>query len=124
MLLQYAAASLVSENKVLVHPASADSIPTSANQEDHVSMGSIAARQARDVLRNAEHVLALELLCAGQGLDFRVDHIGAAGLGAGEAHRRLRERVAHLATDRDPGPDIQAALEIVREGRLLDLLPD
>lgn len=123
MLLQYAAAALVSENKVLVHPASADSIPTSANQEDHVSMGSIAARQARDVLRNAEHVLAFELLCAGQGMDFRVERIGAAGLGAGEAHRRLRERVDHLATDRDPGPDIQAALEIVREGRLLDLLP-
>ena len=72
MLLQYAAASLVSENKVLVHPASADSIPTSANQEDHVSMGSIAARQARDILRNVEIVLALELLCAGQGLDFRL----------------------------------------------------
>ena len=58
MLLQYAAASLVSENKVLVHPASADSIPTSANQEDHVSMGATAARQARDILRNVEHVLA------------------------------------------------------------------
>lgn len=124
MLLQYAAAALVSENKVLVHPASADSIPTSANQEDHVSMGSIAARQARDVLRNAEHVLALELLCAGQGLDFRIGRIGAAGTGAAEAHRRLRDRVRHLSTDRDPGPDIQAALQLVREGRLLDLLPD
>jgi len=123
MLLQYAAAALVSENKVLVHPASADSIPTSANQEDHVSMGSIAARQARDVLRNVEHVVAFELLCAGQGLDFRVARIGAAGAGAAEAHRRLRERVDHLATDRDPGPDIQAALALVREGRLLDLLP-
>ncbi|HTS15620.1 MAG TPA: histidine ammonia-lyase, partial [Candidatus Sulfotelmatobacter sp.] len=69
MLLQYTAAALVSENKVLAHPASVDSIPTSANQEDHVSMGSIAARHARDVLRNVQHVLALELLCAAQGLD-------------------------------------------------------
>ena len=123
MLLQYTAAALVSENKVLVHPASADSIPTSANQEDHVSMGSIAARHARDVLRNVEHVLALELLCAGQGLDFRVERIGAAGIGAGDAHKRLRERVAHLATDRDPGPDIAAALDLIRSGELLDLLP-
>jgi histidine ammonia-lyase len=123
MLYQYAAASLVSENKVLVHPASADSIPTSANQEDHVSMGSIAARQAAEVLRNVEHVLALELLCAGQGLDFRVHDGIRPGEGVAEAHRRLRERVAHVATDRDPGPDIRAALELIRSGAFLDLVP-
>ncbi|MBA2569629.1 MAG: histidine ammonia-lyase [Chloroflexi bacterium] len=123
MLLQYAAAALVSENKVLVHPASADSIPTSANQEDHVSMGSIAARHARDVLRNVERVLALELLCAAQGLDFRVTDGLVAGEGVAEAHRRIRARVPHLDTDRDPGPDIDAALELVRTGALLDLLP-
>jgi histidine ammonia-lyase len=120
MLLQYTAAALVSENKVLVHPASADSIPTSANQEDHVSMGSIAARQARDVLRNVEHVLALELLCAGQGLDFRLP-TGRPGVGVAEAYGRLRERVAHLRSDRDPGPDIAAALSLVRTGALTDL---
>ncbi|MEA2622873.1 MAG: histidine ammonia-lyase [Chloroflexota bacterium] len=124
MLLQYAAAALVSENKVLVHPASADSIPTSANQEDHVSMGSIAARQARDILRNVERVLALELLCAAQGLDFRIERRAEPGSGAAEAHRRVRARVDHLGNDRDPGPDIQAAVDIVRGGRLLDLLPD
>ncbi|MDQ1374227.1 MAG: histidine ammonia-lyase [Actinomycetota bacterium] len=123
MLLQYAAAALVSENKVLAHPASVDSIPTSANQEDHVSMGSIAARQARDILRNVEHVLALELLCAGQGLDFRIERIGAPGAGVAEAHRRLREVVDHLGGDRDPGPDIAAALDLVRNGALVELLP-
>lgn len=122
MLLQYTAAALVSENKVLVHPASADSIPTSANQEDHVSMGSIAARQARDVLRNAEHVLALELLCAAQGLDFRCAQGLRPGEGVSQAHQRIRERVPHLDTDRDPGPDIATALEIVRSGALLSAL--
>ena len=123
MLHQYTAAALVSENKVLVHPASADSIPTSANQEDHVSMGSIAARQARSVLRNAEVVLALELLCAGQGLDFRLLAGLRPGEGVAEAYRRLRERVEHLENDRDTEPDIASALELVRSGALLDLLP-
>ena len=123
MLLQYTAAALVSEGKVLVHPASADSIPTSANQEDHVSMGSISARQARQILANAEIVLALELLCAGQGLDFRLAGGGRPGAGVAEAHRRLRERVPHLETDRDPGPDIAAATDLVRSGAYLDLLP-
>jgi histidine ammonia-lyase len=123
MLHQYTAAALVSEDKVLVHPASADSIPTSANQEDHVSMGSIAARQARQVLRNVEQVLALELLCAGQGLDFRLRGGTRPGAGVAEAHRRLRERVEHLESDRDPGPDIATATELVRGGAFLDLLP-
>jgi histidine ammonia-lyase len=123
MLLQYTAAALVSENKVLAHPASVDSIPTSANQEDHVSMGSIAARQARQVLGNVEIVVALEALCAGQGLDFRVADGVTAGLGVAEAHRRLRAHVDHLDGDRDPGPDIAAATTIVRSGALLDLLP-
>jgi histidine ammonia-lyase len=123
MLLQYTAAALVSEDKVLVHPASADSIPTSANQEDHVSMGSIAARQARQIVGNVQLVLALELLCAGQGLDFRVADGTRPGVGAAEAHRRLREAVAHLDGDRDPGPDIAAATAIVRDAAFDDLLP-
>jgi histidine ammonia-lyase len=70
MITQYVAASLVSENKVLVHPASADSIPTSANQEDHVSMGTIAARQSREILDNVVYVLAIEMMAAAQGIDF------------------------------------------------------
>lgn len=122
MLYQYTAASLVSENKVLAHPASVDSIPTSANQEDHVSMGSIAARQAEEVLHNVEHVVALELLCAAQGLDFRVADGTRPGHGVAEAHRRVRERIAHVSADRDPGPDIRAAVDLVRSGALLDLL--
>ncbi len=124
MLLQYTAAALVSENKVLVHPASSDSIPTSANQEDHVSMGAISARHAQRILRDVEQVLALELLCAGQGLDFRLESRLRPGEGVAEAHSRLRERVEHLETDRDPGPDIAAATALVREGAFLDLLPD
>ncbi len=75
MLLQYTAAALASENKVLAHPASADSIPTSANMEDHVSMGSIAARHAMIVVTNVQRILALELLVAAQALDFRLEEL-------------------------------------------------
>jgi histidine ammonia-lyase len=123
MLLQYAAAALVSENKVLAHPASVDTVPTSANQEDHVSMGSIAARQARDVVVNVERVVAMELLCAAQGLDFRAREGPPPGRGVVAAHELLRARVAHLEEDRDPGPDIAAATELVSSGALMQLLP-
>ncbi len=123
MLHQYAAAALVSENKGLAHPASVDSIPTSANQEDHVSMGPIAARQAREVVRNVEQVLGLELLCAAQGLDFRLADGLKPGVGVAEAHGRVRRRVGHLAGDRDPQPDLASAIEIVRTAVLVDLLP-
>ena len=78
MILQYTAAALASENKVLVHPASADSIPTSANQEDHVSMGTIAGRHARDVLANVERILAIELLVGAQALDLRLAMVAVA----------------------------------------------
>ncbi|HUR16370.1 MAG TPA: histidine ammonia-lyase [Candidatus Limnocylindrales bacterium] len=122
MLHQYTAAALVSENKVLAHPASVDSIPTSANQEDHVSMGPIAARQAREVVRNVEQVLGLELLCSAQGLDFRLATGLRAGAGVGDAHARIRARVAHLDDDRDPQPDLRAAIELVRSGALVDLV--
>jgi histidine ammonia-lyase len=71
MIPQYVAAALVSENKVLCHPASCDSIPTSANIEDHVSMGTIAARQAGDIINNVYNVLAIELLLAMQAIDLR-----------------------------------------------------
>jgi histidine ammonia-lyase len=122
MLYQYTAAALVSENKVLVHPASADTIPTSANQEDHVSMGSIAALHARDVLANVERILSIELLVAAQALDERVGLTGAdPGLGVMDAHARVRARVDHLGADREPGPDFEAALELVRTGVLADL---
>lgn len=123
MLLQYTAAALVSEHKVLAHPASADSIPTSANQEDHVSMGPIAGRLARRVLEGVEQILAIELICAAQALDLRLG-AGAPrpGLGVAEAHRRIRERVPPLVADREPGPDLEAAMELVRSGALVDLV--
>jgi histidine ammonia-lyase len=121
MLYQYTAAALVSENKSLAHPASVDSIPTSANQEDHVSMGPIAARQARDVVRNVENVVALELLCAAQGLDFRVAGGLRPGAGVAHAHAIVRGHVEHLREDRDPQPDMAAALALVRSGMLSGL---
>jgi histidine ammonia-lyase len=123
MIYQYTAAALVSENKVLVHPATADTIPTSANQEDHVSMGSIAALHARDVLANVEQVLAIELLCAAQALDLRIELLDGLrpGDGVAEALGRVRARVARLDVDREPGPDLAAAVSLVREGTLADL---
>ncbi len=126
MLYQYTAAALVSEHKVLAHPASVDSIPTSANQEDHVSMGSIGARHARQVLQGVEQILAIELVVAAQALDLRLASLGAGeaptpGAGVAEAHRRIRARVAHLDRDREPGPDLAAAAEMVHDGVLADL---
>jgi histidine ammonia-lyase len=123
MIYQYTAAALVSENKVLVHPATADTIPTSANQEDHVSMGSIAALHARYVLANVEQVLAIELLCAAQALDLRIELLDGLrpGDGVAEALGRVRARVARLDVDREPGPDLAAAVSLVREGTLADL---
>ena len=125
MLLQYTAAALASENKVLAHPASADSIPTSANQEDHVSMGSIAALHARSVLQHVEQILAIELIVAAQALDLRLERDEAAGAvpgtGVAEAHERIRARISHLDRDREPGPDLAAALSLVHDGGLAEL---
>ncbi|MEA2026652.1 MAG: aromatic amino acid lyase, partial [Chloroflexota bacterium] len=123
MILQYTAAALASESKTLVHPASADSIPTSANQEDHVSMGSIAARHARIVLEHSERIIAIELICAAQGLDLRLAMQPGTRPGAGvaEAHARIRDVIDHLDHDREPGPDIEAATRLVHAGALADL---
>jgi histidine ammonia-lyase len=123
MLYQYTAAALVSENKVLAHPASVDSIPTSANQEDHVSMGSISARHARTVLEHVEQILAIELLVAAQALDLRLAISGVTQPGAGvrDALALVRSRVPHLDRDREPGPDLAAAVALVRDGRLAAL---
>jgi len=116
MIAQYTAASLVSENKVLAHPALVDSIPTSANREDHVSMGTIAARKAREVVRNAEQVLAIELMCAAQALDLFTDL--KAGAGTQAAYRAVRQRIPHLTEDRFLAPEISPAVELVR-GRIV-----
>jgi len=126
MLYQYTAAALASENKVLAHPASADSIPTSGNQEDHVSMGAIAARHARTVLVNVERIVAIELVVAAQALDLRLGADARAGLrpgaGVADALARVRAAVPHLERDREPGPDFAAATALVHEGRLADLV--
>ncbi len=123
MIHQYTAAALVSENKVLAHPASVDSIPTSANQEDHVSMGSISARHTRAVVENVERVVAIELLVGAQALDARLALLPGTKPGAGvaEAHARIRRVVRTLDGDREPGPDIAAAVGLVRSGALADL---
>jgi histidine ammonia-lyase len=125
MILQYTAAALASENKVLAHPASVDSVPTSANQEDHVSMGPIAARHAMTVLEHVERILAIELLVGAQALDLRLGQEALRdarpGAGVAAAHERIRSRIAHLDRDREPGPDLAAATQLVRDGALADL---
>ncbi len=117
MIAQYTAASLVSENKGLAHPASVDSVPTSANQEDHVSMGVTAARRAREVLGNCEQVLAIEWLCAGQAREFHREL--RAGRGASAAYDRLRATVPALDEDRYLHPDLVAVSDILRSGDLV-----
>ncbi len=121
MMAQCTAAALASENKVLAHPASVDTVPTSANTEDHVSMGAIAARQAAEVLGNVEVILAIELLAAVQGVDFRREVLGRARLGRGTApaYRLIRERVPFLERDVYMAPLIEAVRELVHSGELV-----
>lgn len=97
MIVQYAAASLVSENKVLAHPASVDSIPSSANQEDHVSMGTIAARGANSILENAKKVIAMEMFAACQAIDFRVSK--NLGIGTKIAYEQIRKIIPFIDND-------------------------
>jgi histidine ammonia-lyase len=117
MIPQYTAAALVSENKVLCHPASVDSIPTSLGQEDHVSMGSISALKLLSVLENVEQVLAVELLTAAQALDFRAPL--RPGRGVAHAHQALREHVAHAAQDYEVRNDLRRCTELLRAGTLM-----
>jgi histidine ammonia-lyase len=116
MIPQYTAAALVSENKVLCHPASVDSIPTSLGQEDHVSMGSISAIKLLSVLRNVEHVLAVELLTAAQALDFRAPL--KPGHGVLVAHRLLRGRISHAEQDYEVRNDLEICADLLRRGDL------
>jgi len=117
MIAHYTAAALVNELQVLSHPASVDTIPTSANQEDHVSMGATSARHLRLAVELAEQVLAIEAICAAQGLDFRAPM--KPGTGVARAHEIVRSRVAHLDDDRPPSIDIADATELVHGGELL-----
>ncbi|GMA15491.1 histidine ammonia-lyase (plasmid) [Deinococcus metallilatus] len=121
MIAQYTAAALVSENKVLAHPASVDSIPTSANQEDHVSMGAHGARQLRQILGNAQNVLSIELMCAAQALDFQPLR---AGRGVQAAYEGIRQIVPPLDRDRYYRPDLLALRGAVVSGDLLRLARD
>ncbi len=117
MIAQYTAASLVSENKVLAHPASVDSIPTSANQEDHVSMGMTSARKAREILFNTINVLAIELMCAAQAIEFQ----GEEGLSPATAavYKKIREKVKALEQDRILYPDIDECAQMIWDGSIL-----
>jgi len=114
MVIQYTAAALVSENKILCHPASVDSIPTCADTEDHVSMGPIAARKAAAVVRNVSRVVAVELIAAAQGLDFRRPL--TSGPGVEKAHALVRRVVPPLDRDRSLGSAIEAVAEQVLRG--------
>jgi histidine ammonia-lyase len=117
MIPQYVAASLVSENKVLCHPASVDSIPTSAGQEDHVSMGNAAGLKAWQVLANSERALAIELLAGAQAVEFHAPlEPGAGGRAARAAIRELSRR---LKDDRPLAGDIEAVAQAIRDGSLL-----
>lgn len=113
MIAQYSAASLVSENKVMAHPASVDSIPSSANQEDHVSMGTIAARKAREILENTINVLAIEILSAAQAIDFSENK--ALGNGTKVAYEIIRKEVAALYEDRVMYIDINKCANLIRK---------
>ncbi len=120
MLPQYAAAALVSENKVLAHPASVDSIPTSANQEDHVSMGTIGARKAKQIIEHVGQVLGLELFCAAQAADFR----GPEKLGKSSAacYKLIREKVPFMEEDRVLYKNQDDIYEMVKSGEMLKVV--
>ncbi len=124
MIVQYSAASMASENKVLAHPASVDSIPSSANQEDFVSMGTTAARKSGQILENTRSVLAYELLTACQAVDIR-RRLGTHGQGLSPVHEAIfahvREKVAFMERDRELWPDILQVERMIRSGELLDI---
>ncbi len=117
MIAQYTAAALVSENKVLAHPACVDSIPTCANQEDHVSMGSISARKAMDILNNAFSVVSIELLLAAQALDLREQ---APGIGGQLAKDTVRSKITFVQDDRILYKNIHALTAMLKSGVVID----
>ncbi|MBW2000531.1 MAG: aromatic amino acid lyase, partial [Deltaproteobacteria bacterium] len=118
MIAQYTAAALVSENKVLCHPACVDSIPTSANKEDHVSFGTISARKCREIVKNTEVVIAIELLCGAQAMDLFTNM--KPGEGSLEAYRVIRDNVPSLQKDRVLAEDIDKVTSLVKGGELLE----
>lgn len=122
MIAQVSAAALASENKTYAHPASVDSLPTSANQEDHVSMATFAARRLQDMAENTQGILAIEWLCASQGLDFRQPLKSSPKLE--KAKSLLRSQVPFYDKDRYFAPDIRKATQLINEGKLLNYASD
>jgi histidine ammonia-lyase len=116
MIAQVTAAALTSEIKTLAHPASVDTIPTSANKEDHVSMSMHAALKAERALQLAINVIAVEMLCACQAIDLRAPLESSPALM--RAYKIVRERVPTLVDDRPPAPDLEAIAELIRSGAL------
>lgn len=116
MIAHVTAAALLNECKVLAHPSSTDSVPTSGGKEDHVSMGMTGALKLRQIVDNLELILAIEMMCAAQGLDYRLPLRPSPSVEA--AHRAIRSRVPHLAEDRIPAPDIEAVAALIRSGAL------
>ena len=117
MIAQYCSAALVSENKSLCFPASADSIPTSMGQEDHVSMGSISARKALGIIKNLEKILAIELICAAQAFDFRRPLKSSKILES--IHAYIRQKIPFITEDVILSEFIERALDIIRSKELL-----
>ena len=117
MITQYAAASLVSENKILAHPASVDSIPSSANQEDHVSMGTIAARKALSIAENVKRVIATELMAACQAIDFRQGY--SLGKGTEAAYKTIRHHIDFLEEDKVMYKELDKCTELINNNKLL-----
>jgi histidine ammonia-lyase len=118
MITQYAAASLVSENKVLAHPASVDSIPSSANQEDHVSMGTIAARKSLEIIENVKRILATEIMAACQAIDFRENYM--LGKGTSEAYKVIREYVDFIEEDKVMYKELDKCTNLINSRVLLN----
>jgi len=116
MIAHVTAAALASENKSLAHPASVDSLPTSANQEDHVSMATFAARRLQAMIRNTANILGIELLAAAQGIEFLRPLQSSPALE--QAHALLRQDIPAMAQDRYLAPDIEHATTLVRNGSL------
>ncbi len=117
MIAQYTAASLVSENKVLCHPACVDSIPTSANKEDHVSMGTISARKSREIIENTLRVIAIEMLCNAQAMDVFTNM--KAGEGTRVVYDVVRKHVSHMESDRFLAVDIEKMVQLIKSGEIL-----
>jgi histidine ammonia-lyase len=125
MVTQYTAAALATENKVLAHPASADTIPTSANVEDHVSMGVTAGLQTRAINTNVEYILAIELMAAAQGIDFRKEKLGPVarlGRGTQPAYNLIREHVPFLEKDAIMNLYIEAVRKLITSGALVGVV--